>query len=149
MLSDVILCLLVSWNSEVLRPQLSTITCQFNWHHSVSSYYSSWISCVSLCYKKSTCHAEWMLYICQSYCIKTSSQSHECNPVLPATEDCVTYPASNQHSAPSSTFVTVEYTGAFTHSEEHSGESHVGEHEPNVEESFHSSRILRLECINM
>ena len=69
---------------------------------------------------------------CRSYCIKTSSQSHECNPVLPATEDCVTHPTSNPQSVPSSTFVTVEYTGAFTHSEEHISESHVGEHEPLV-----------------
>ena len=50
-----------------------------------------------------------------------SSQSHKCNPVLPAilylVLHCVTHPTSTPQSVPSSTFVAVQYTGACFHSQ--------------------------------
>ena len=69
---------------------------------------------------------------CRANCCWSSSQGHEYNPALPATEQCVTHPTSHPQNAPSNSYFTVEYTGAFTHITEDEGNSHTEEHEPLV-----------------
>ena len=66
---------------------------------------------------------------CSANCCWLSSQCHERNPALPATEECVTHRTSHARNIPSNSFFNVEYTGAFTHITEDKGNSHVGEHE--------------------
>ena len=69
---------------------------------------------------------------CSANCCRPSSQGHERNPALPATEECVTHQTSHTENIPSNSFYTVECTGAFTHITEDKGNSHVGKHEPLV-----------------
>ena len=66
---------------------------------------------------------------CSANCCWLSSQCHERNPTLPATEECVTHRTSHAQNIPSNSFFNVEYTGAFTHITEDKSNSHVGEHE--------------------